>query len=171
MGTFQAPKLQDFLPDTVRSCWTRLIFSSVIAAVPIKSRYSCYLDSSDVYNPMICTPDSINCTFFRPLDDTPVFRQFKFSFLFKIFTFVQVSIIRFSNLLQPLVDGYPWGSKSPSNSDPYNDAPNTGVVRSYDFTLTRGVLSPDGFEKSTFLINDQFPGVNLPRIYLRNIST
>lgn len=49
LGTLQAPRLQDFLPDTVRSCWTRLIFSSVIAAVPTWSRYSCYLDSSDVY--------------------------------------------------------------------------------------------------------------------------
>lgn len=77
----------------------------------------------------------------------------------------------FTNFLQPLVDGYPWGSMSSSNSDPYTDAPNTGIVRSYDFILTRGNLSPDGFEKSTFLVNGRFPGVSLPRNHSPYVST
>lgn len=41
------------------------------------------------------------------------------------------------------------------------DAPDTGVVRSYDFTVARGTVAPDGFEKTTLLINGQFPGVRL----------
>ena len=59
-----------------------------------------------------------------------------------------------------MVNGYPWGSKTASNSDPYNDAPDTGVVRSYDFTIARGKLAPDGFEKDVILVNNQFPGVS-----------
>lgn len=99
--------------------------------------------------------------------------RFKFSYLFLhiCLCVLKFSFIRFTDFLQPLVDGQPWGLKSSSNSDPYTDAPNTGVVRSYDFTLTRGVLSPDGFEKSTFLVNGQFPGVNLPKSLLVNVST
>lgn len=62
---------------------------------------------------------------------------------------------------QPIVDGFPWGSfKTASTADPYTDAPNTGVVRSYDFTFARGIVAPDGYEKSTLLINGQYPGVS-----------
>lgn len=32
------------------------------------------------------------------------------------------------------------------------------MTRSYEFTITRGTIAPDGFEKSVILINDQFPG-------------
>lgn len=59
------------------------------------------------------------------------------------------------------MNGYPWGSKNAYNSDGYTQAPNTGIVRSYDFTITRGLIAPDGYEISTFLINGQFPGVNV----------
>ena len=62
---------------------------------------------------------------------------------------------------KPITNGYPWGTKGAGNSDPYMDAPDTGVVRSYDFTVARGTVAPDGFEKNTLLINGQFPGVGL----------
>ena len=37
----------------------------------------------------------------------------------------------------------------------------TGVVRSYDFTVSRGTIAPDGVNKSVLLVNDQFPGPTL----------
>ena len=59
------------------------------------------------------------------------------------------------------MNGFPWGnSKNSFNSDGYYAAPNTGVVRSYDFSIARGTVSPDGFEKDALLINGQFPGVS-----------
>lgn len=36
--------------------------------------------------------------------------------------------------------------------------PNTGVYRTYDFTLSRGKISPDGYQKDVILVNGQFPG-------------
>ncbi|KAF4624417.1 hypothetical protein G7Y89_g13754 [Cudoniella acicularis] len=39
-----------------------------------------------------------------------------------------------------------------------NGAPNTGVIRSYDFTVSRGQIAPDGYQKDVLLINNQFPG-------------
>ena len=70
---------------------------------------------------------------------------------------------------------YPWGSATVSNTDQYTFTPNTGallykrsysnrlyhitgVIRSYDFTISRGVISPDGINRSVILINGQFPG-------------
>ncbi|KAI4201744.1 MAG: hypothetical protein LQ346_002106 [Caloplaca aetnensis] len=59
----------------------------------------------------------------------------------------------------PVVNGFPWGSsKNAYNSDGYYDAPNTGVVRSFDFTIARGTVAPDGYEKTSLLINGQYPG-------------
>lgn len=58
----------------------------------------------------------------------------------------------------PLPQGRPWGTKTSKNCNPYTDYPNTGVIRSYDFTLTKGKKSPDGYEQELFLINGQFPG-------------
>jgi FtsP/CotA-like multicopper oxidase with cupredoxin domain len=34
----------------------------------------------------------------------------------------------------------------------------SGVTRYYDFTVSRGIIAPDGYEKTSILINDQFPG-------------
>lgn len=34
----------------------------------------------------------------------------------------------------------------------------TEVVRRYDFNISRGVIAPDGYEKSVILVNGQFPG-------------
>lgn len=50
-------------------------------------------------------------------------------------------------------NGCPWGQANPTGPPP-----NTGVTRNYDFTISRGFKSPDGFNKSVILINDQFPG-------------
>ena len=51
-----------------------------------------------------------------------------------------------------------WGSLTASNANPYTQSPNTGQVRSYDFTIHRGVIAPDGYQKHVLLINNQFPG-------------
>ncbi|TAQ91423.1 hypothetical protein B7494_g134 [Chlorociboria aeruginascens] len=61
---------------------------------------------------------------------------------------------------EPLPQGYPWGTRTPSTrgTNPKNDCPSTGVTRSYDFTIERGILAPDGVNKSMVLINGQFPG-------------
>ena len=65
------------------------------------------------------------------------------------------------------MNGYPWGYKNADNSDAYSQAPDTGIVRSYDFVIARGTVAPDGFEISTLLINGQFPGVIISKICQR----
>ena len=52
----------------------------------------------------------------------------------------------------------PWGQRNCTNTDPYREAPDTGVKRIYKFTISRNVLAPDGYEKSLILVNGQFPG-------------
>ena len=37
------------------------------------------------------------------------------------------------------------------------------MTRYYDFTITRGVIAPDGVNKSSLLINNQYPGVSVLR--------
>ncbi|KAL9622747.1 MAG: hypothetical protein Q9160_002865 [Pyrenula sp. 1 TL-2023] len=46
----------------------------------------------------------------------------------------------------------PWGNATTSDTNPYTEVPNTGVVRSYDFTLTRSVLNLDANWGDTFEI-------------------
>jgi FtsP/CotA-like multicopper oxidase with cupredoxin domain len=58
----------------------------------------------------------------------------------------------------PLPQGFPWGSKTAKNCDPYTDYPHTGVIRSYDFIVKKGRGAPDGYEQDLLLINDQYPG-------------
>ena len=58
----------------------------------------------------------------------------------------------------PLPDGFPWGNKTVGSSNPYKEAPDTGVTRQYQFTLARAQKSPDGYLKDLILVNDQFPG-------------
>ncbi|KUJ19252.1 uncharacterized protein LY89DRAFT_612848 [Mollisia scopiformis] len=69
-----------------------------------------------------------------------------------------VNFLQTSNPVTPLPNGYPWGTCTVQNTNPYTNPPNTGVIRSYDFTITRETKSPDGFERSFLLVNDQFPG-------------
>lgn len=58
----------------------------------------------------------------------------------------------------PIINGYPWGSATANGTNPYEESPNTGVIRSYHFTIARGYKAPDGVRKSVLLINGQFPG-------------
>jgi FtsP/CotA-like multicopper oxidase with cupredoxin domain len=58
----------------------------------------------------------------------------------------------------PLPNGYPWGSDTVTNTNPYRNSPNTGVTRYYTFNVSRGVLSPDGYQKQMILVNGAYPG-------------
>lgn len=62
-----------------------------------------------------------------------------------------------TDILQPLNDGYPWGSLlyQPGLND---SLPDTNVTRYYNWTISEGTLSPDGYAKDMLLINGQFPG-------------
>ncbi|RFU36304.1 hypothetical protein B7463_g105, partial [Scytalidium lignicola] len=57
----------------------------------------------------------------------------------------------------PLPHGYPWGARS-AECTCSRDVPNTGVIRPYEWEIARGYLSPDGVNKSSLLINGQYPG-------------
>ncbi|KAH7266043.1 hypothetical protein NW759_008114 [Fusarium solani] len=57
----------------------------------------------------------------------------------------------------PTPNGYPWSTMTP-HTNYYDQHPNTGVIRRYDFTVSRGTLAPDGYELPVILVNGQFPG-------------
>ncbi|KAH6885321.1 multicopper oxidase-domain-containing protein [Thelonectria olida] len=57
----------------------------------------------------------------------------------------------------PTPNGFPW-SKRNAFTNYYKDHPNTGVIRSYDFTISRGKIAPDGYEIDGLLVNGGFPG-------------
>ena len=59
---------------------------------------------------------------------------------------------------QPLPHGFPWGAATADSSDSYGNSPNTGVTRYYDWVISRGFNTADGYNKSVILINNQFPG-------------
>ncbi len=61
-------------------------------------------------------------------------------------------------LSNPLPGGFPWGSKTDTNTNPYLNYPTTGVTRNYDFTISRGVIAPDGYQRQVLLVNGAFPG-------------
>ncbi|KAI2464697.1 Cupredoxin [Annulohypoxylon bovei var. microspora] len=54
----------------------------------------------------------------------------------------------------PMPFGKPWGHYR----NPWERIPHTGVTRHYTFIVARGVLAPDGYEKSGIYVNGQFPG-------------
>ncbi|KAK4989953.1 hypothetical protein LTR50_002864 [Elasticomyces elasticus] len=58
----------------------------------------------------------------------------------------------------PLPQGKPWSTKNASNTNYYENPPTTNVTRTYDFTITKGVIAPDGVSVTGLLINGQFPG-------------
>lgn len=58
----------------------------------------------------------------------------------------------------PLPNGYPWGTKTSTNTSPYTQSPTTGIIRTYDFTVSRGMIAPDGYQKPVLLVNGAFPG-------------
>lgn len=53
---------------------------------------------------------------------------------------------------------FPWGGRTAGNTNPYQNPPQTGVVRSYNFVIERGVLAPDGVQRNVLLVNGQYPG-------------
>lgn len=57
-------------------------------------------------------------------------------------------------------DEPPWGNRTTTNSDATikGAVPDTGVTRHYDFTISRGLLSPDGVLRDVMFVNGQFPG-------------
>ncbi|KAI8725489.1 hypothetical protein NCS52_00120000 [Fusarium sp. LHS14.1] len=57
----------------------------------------------------------------------------------------------------PTPNGYPWSTLT-SHTNYYEDHPNTGVIRRYDFSVSRGTIAPDGYELPVILVNGQFPG-------------
>ncbi|MCJ1296813.1 hypothetical protein MMC34_008380, partial [Xylographa carneopallida] len=65
-----------------------------------------------------------------------------------------------TDLNTPLPNGFPWGSRTANNTNPYIESlvPVTGVIRPYVFTISRGTIAPDGVSRSVILINGQFPG-------------
>lgn len=54
----------------------------------------------------------------------------------------------------------PWGDKTPRLFDAtINDhIPITNVTRKYEFTISRGTISPDGVRRDVILVNGQYPG-------------
>ncbi|KAK5741177.1 hypothetical protein LTR17_004117 [Elasticomyces elasticus] len=58
----------------------------------------------------------------------------------------------------PLPQGFPWGSRTPGNANPYINPPNTGKTRNYVFHITEQTIAPDGVEKPGLVINGAFPG-------------
>ncbi|KAK0733755.1 multicopper oxidase-domain-containing protein [Lasiosphaeria miniovina] len=58
----------------------------------------------------------------------------------------------------PLPSGFPWGGLNDWNSNPYVEYPRTGVIRSYDFTVSRGFIAPDGYQRPVLLVNGAYPG-------------
>ncbi|KAI1608787.1 Cupredoxin [Exophiala viscosa] len=60
--------------------------------------------------------------------------------------------------LIPPPSGFPWGLLTAAGTNPYTNAPTTGIVRSYNFVVSRGIIAPDGVERSALLINGGFPG-------------
>jgi FtsP/CotA-like multicopper oxidase with cupredoxin domain len=57
----------------------------------------------------------------------------------------------------PLPNGFPWSTRD-AFTDYHKDVPLTGVIRRYDFTISRGVIAPDGYQRDVLLVNGAFPG-------------
>ncbi|CCC14584.1 unnamed protein product [Sordaria macrospora k-hell] len=51
----------------------------------------------------------------------------------------------------------PWGDLTADRASPH-DMPDTGITRSYEFTISRANMSPDGVTRSMIVVNGQFPG-------------
>jgi FtsP/CotA-like multicopper oxidase with cupredoxin domain len=58
----------------------------------------------------------------------------------------------------PMPFGAPWGKRNSTNTNEYEDTPNTGVTRHYDFTISETRCAPDGVEVDCILANNQYPG-------------
>ncbi|KAF2160698.1 multicopper oxidase [Zasmidium cellare ATCC 36951] len=58
----------------------------------------------------------------------------------------------------PTPQGFPWGGRTAKNTNYYDDVPNTGITRRYDFAVSAMTIAPDGVEKQGLVINGAFPG-------------
>ncbi|KAK2015789.1 multicopper oxidase [Colletotrichum eremochloae] len=58
----------------------------------------------------------------------------------------------------PVPNGFPWGKFTADGTNYYKEWPNTGVTRNYDFTVSRGIIAPDGYERKVLLVNGAYPG-------------
>ncbi|KAK3330655.1 multicopper like protein [Apodospora peruviana] len=67
-------------------------------------------------------------------------------------------LIAFFLTNNPLPNGTPWGTLTDWGTNPYTEWPRTGVIRTYDFTISRGVIAPDGYHRDVLLVNGAFPG-------------
>ena len=67
----------------------------------------------------------------------------------------------------PLLDYYVANTSSPPwdpstiNTNPYTDPPNTNITVQKTLVISRGIISPDGVNRSVMLINGSFPGPTL----------
>ena len=71
---------------------------------------------------------------------------------------------------KPLPQGFPWGSLTAENTDAYKTSPKSGVIRSYDFTLARAFIAPDGVNKSTILVNGKVYQSQLHQSFAMSLS-
>ncbi|KAK5678143.1 hypothetical protein LTS10_009313 [Elasticomyces elasticus] len=58
----------------------------------------------------------------------------------------------------PMPQGRPWGGRNSWNTNYYNDRPDTGVTRYYDWSITKIPCSPDGVNLTCLAANEQVPG-------------
>lgn len=58
----------------------------------------------------------------------------------------------------PMPQGKPWGGRTAKHTNFYEDVPNTGVTRRYDFTITEQTIAPDGYQRQGMVVNGAFPG-------------
>ena len=54
--------------------------------------------------------------------------------------------------------GFPWGSRTAGETNPYTDYPDTGVTRYYNWEITNQTIAPDGVPVAGLVVNGQFPG-------------
>nr|POF06252.1 oxidoreductase ops5 [Quercus suber] len=58
----------------------------------------------------------------------------------------------------PMPGGRPWGSRTAKNTNYYQNPPETGVTRHYEFTISRQKIAPDGVEVDGIVVNNAYPG-------------
>ncbi|KAI9688965.1 MAG: hypothetical protein M1822_000702 [Bathelium mastoideum] len=58
----------------------------------------------------------------------------------------------------PLSQGFPWGNRTAGGTNPYTEYPETGVTRSYTWSISNETISPDGVPVAGIVANGQFPG-------------
>ncbi|KAK5708769.1 hypothetical protein LTR17_020369 [Elasticomyces elasticus] len=58
----------------------------------------------------------------------------------------------------PMPEGRPWGGRNSWNTNYYNDRPDTGITRYYDWSITKIPCSPDGINLTCLAANEQVPG-------------